>query len=161
MNEIRVAVMLEDFFEGRTTVEDEALLYGYFCSDNVSPLFTNYIPLFRGLDAAGNSRHDGRKQMLRKICWWSVSVAAMLTLVVTLGRGIVSDADLMNDTFALYDGSYVIEDGHKITDLSVIMNRLHRAEASAETMISRPQMNVPTEGLDDEMQHTISEILNY
>lgn len=161
LNEARVALLLEDFFEGRTSVEEEEMLYGYFRSDNVSPLFINYVPLFRGLNDVNESKRGNKVHLLGKISWWSISVAAMLAIVVTLGRGLIAETNLMSDAFALYDGSYVIEGGKKITDLSLIMQKLHRAEASSESMMSVSQMNVPTNGLDEEMQRTISEILNY
>lgn len=161
LNEARVALLLEDFFEGSTSVEDEEKLYRYFRSDDVSPLFANYISLFRGLYEVNESKRGGKVNVFGKIGWWSISVAAMLAIVVTLGRGLIAENDLMSDAFALYDGSYVIEGGKKITDLSLIMQKLHRAEASSESMMPVSQMNVPTNGLDDEMRQTISEILNY
>lgn len=161
LNEVRVALLLEDFFEGRTTVEEEELLTDYFAGDNVSPLFSNYTPLFRGLGAVKEKKNEAKFHIIRKFGWWSVSVAAMLAIIVTLGGSLYMKSEFTNEVAALYDGSYVIEGGKKITDLSVIMPKLHRAEASAETMIPALGINVSTEGLDADMQETISEILNF
>lgn len=160
LNVGRVAELLENFFEGRTSLADERVLYDYFSSDSVNPLFGNYTEMFRQL---GSSQHDEdrRRTVWNRIGWWGMSVAAMVALTLTLGTDLMMTPRPSNDMLALYEGSYVIENGRKITDLTTIMPRLHKAEATASSMIGTSRVQINTDGMAPGMQETISQMLTY
>lgn len=162
LNVGRVAEMLDDFFEGRTTLEEEQTLYEYFNGDDVNPLFERYSNLFRQIDGLNHKhRKLDVKALWNKMSWWGVSTAAMIALAFTLGSDLLTSPRPSEDFLALYEGSYVIENGRKITDLTTIMPKLHNVEAAASSMMVSTQVKINTDGMAPEMQETISEMLKY
>ncbi len=83
--------LLEAYFEGTTSLEEEAVLRDYFNNDRVPVHLLQYKPIFVGLQAAQKERSKREfylpteKSNSRDKTWW-YWIAAML--VVTIGVGI-------------------------------------------------------------------------
>ena len=78
--------LLEAYFEGNTTLEQETTLQEYFSSDNVAPHLTAYQDLFNGFSQA---REEGSQRALtfpdsgRTKRFWNYGIAA--SFVAALG----------------------------------------------------------------------------
>ncbi|RDK87190.1 hypothetical protein [Marinirhabdus gelatinilytica] len=82
----KIEQLLEAYFEGNTTLEEEAILRAYFTKTNVAPHLQQYQPIFAGFAQAQGERSvreivlpKGPKTASR---WW-VGIAA--TLLVAIG----------------------------------------------------------------------------
>lgn len=122
-NKEYISKLIDRFYNGQTSADDELELISYFASDNVSPdleaereFFTQYfgldhanaddakMRLERQLDAwnaveKSTSRHF-RSRSLR----WAVGIAASLLLLVGVGMGLTQKED--KTAFATYEDTY-------------------------------------------------------
>ncbi len=86
--------ILEKYFEGISSVEDEKALKKYFQSGNIQPQHEMYKPLFAAFDKEKQItapafvtplERDNKKPFLSRKLWISIaSTAAVILLVVTL-----------------------------------------------------------------------------
>lgn len=89
MELINIENLLEAYFEGQTTLEEEKQLQNYFNNEKVADNLLQYKPIFAGLEFARQEKSNREFQMPsakpRKIKNWWYSVAAMLILAVGVG----------------------------------------------------------------------------
>ncbi|MBH12043.1 MAG: hypothetical protein CMF37_03785 [Leeuwenhoekiella sp.] len=81
----KIEQLLELYFEGETTLEQEAQLQEYFTSDKVAPHLAEYVPIF---GAFAKAKEEGFNRMIvlpeTKRSWRWVPVAASIILCVGL-----------------------------------------------------------------------------
>ena len=132
--------LLDRFFDGDTTIEEERQLYRYFRSDSVSARHERYRGIFAGF--AAMSAEDGMavaappraglsvgsRRMLRVV----MAVAASLLGVVLLGTAYSGMRERQLER--LYGGSYVIEDGRRIDNLGTIRSRIESTLAASDAI---------------------------
>lgn len=89
MESVNVKKLLDAYFEGNTSLEEEKALQNYFNSETVADEFIEYQPIFVGLKAAKEERSsktfnlpESRPKAIKT--WW-YSAAALL--VVAFGVG--------------------------------------------------------------------------
>ena len=105
MELIKIESLLEDYFEGKTTLEEEANLREYFSGNEIAPHLEVYQPLFRGLQKAQEEVLTKEIELpgssLRSNRWW-YGIAAMLVLGLTVGGFLISQPKLTaEEQFAL------------------------------------------------------------
>ena len=94
----KIDKLLEAYFEGTTSLEDEAILMDYFNNHKVADHLLQYKPIFVGLSAARNER-SSREFVLEespsKIIkpWW-YAVAGMVVVAVGIGSLFLSQPQL-------------------------------------------------------------------
>ncbi|MDR1676472.1 MAG: hypothetical protein LBR86_08410 [Tannerella sp.] len=119
MNEYQeIEKLLERFFEGRTSGEEEQRLYRFFAQDALPEQWRRYRSLFGYFETAlaeecrlpdSNLRLLPPPRRRRRMVW--VGVAALLA-------GVLAGILLLKEStrFDPYEGSYIVRDGVHITD---------------------------------------------
>jgi|AGTN01.1.fsa_nt_gi hypothetical protein len=117
--------LLDNYFEGTTSVEEENTLRRYFAQDDISEDLQLFAPIFRFLEdestalaALEEIRRERDIPVLRKHVLWrklrtiAAVVAVLLATVLLLTR---PDKQL-----STVNGNYVWVDGKQITDLETV-----------------------------------------
>lgn len=98
----KIDKLLEAYFEGTTSLEEEAQLMDYFNNHNVADHLLQYKPIFVGLSAAGKecSSKDFilMEETSSKIIkpWW-YAVAGMVVVAIGVGGFFLSQPQLSQD----------------------------------------------------------------
>lgn len=145
-NEIRM--LMERFFEGRTTLKEEQKLYDFFRKENLPQDLLPYKDMFldfsaltlTGQEAALLSpdtkditAHPAPTRPKRAgsiYLKYSMGIAATLLLAVLIGWGVNSRQE--RQLAALYEGSYMIVNGKRTDKLTRIRPEIERTLAKAE-----------------------------
>jgi hypothetical protein len=113
--------LIDRFFDGQTTNEEEQTLYAFFSGDTAPPHLQKFKPLFAyfetGIKDEFNSPAKQKAPFLpkRKRLFWA-SIAASLLIAIASGVFYLS-GDRETDP---YEGSYIIRNGVKITDPEIV-----------------------------------------
>ena len=135
--------LVEKFLDGSTTNAEERLLYGYFAGSRVDRRLEKYRAMFLwyagGMAAPLPEPKAGRTgRTAAPWAWAKVAVGAAASVLllagVALGYHRHQQAERL---YATYEGSFIVRDGKKITDLESIMPELKRIERNAAAMASR------------------------
>lgn len=132
--------LLDRFFDGLTTADEERRLYDFFSSPDLPEEFQSQKEMM-GWFASGLGSHTEssdtkasaprrRRFMLRP--FHLISAAASLLIFLSLGVLFIRENIERQAQYSLYAGSYIIRDGKKITDLSVVLPEMARVEAEME-----------------------------
>ena len=162
----RAERLIEKFFDGETTLAEEKWLYRLFGRRDLPEQLRRYRPMFA---AFGSMPADGeRKARIVAMFRRAVSATAVVLLLVA-GMALYSDYHEDRMLARVYGGSYVIENGRRIDDLSRIreniestLDEANRIEArlnGLETVRSAEQDVL--DGIDDpEMRRQVEDMLN-
>lgn len=166
-NEIRkTEKLIERFFNGDTTLAEERRLYRLFGRGPLPPELEKYRPVFAGfgsLPPDGGHRARLMPAFRRAVC----GTAAALVLIFGISAYLNYHEDRM--LARVYGGSYVIENGHRIDDLSLIKNDIEEALGEARHIEQRIGKGSPVEqaeldvlnSIDDPAERKrVSEMLN-
>jgi hypothetical protein len=127
--------LLERFFDGETSDEEERRLYRFFEGEDIPPHLRRYKPVFAyfagGLEKeisqpAGPAeplRQAGPERRLR------VTAGVAASLLILLAAGLLFFKK--TDAFDPYEGSYIVRNGVRITDTSLIRPELEAAVCRA------------------------------
>lgn len=159
LSEADARELLNRFFEGETTLTEEHRLATYLRRDDAPADMRRYSVMIGWLDD-GMPSAVAKQPRRRLIAMWgfACSTAAMLAIVATL---CVSYFRAVASEHALYDGSFIVENGHRITDIDEIMPQLRRVETLAMTTPEDPVVEFVSASMDDDMRRSVSEILDY
>ncbi|MDR1098233.1 MAG: hypothetical protein LBL57_08880 [Tannerella sp.] len=144
MKEKQMEQLLERFFEGSTSNREERQLYDFFAGRDVPEHLLPYKPLFACFEALPEAFCEKESPVRRKrrVKWmlWPCAAAALLALVLLnpFGYG--------NKPRDPYEGSYIVCNGVRITDLDIIRPEL---EAAVREVLQ----------LQEEAERLIAEIL--
>lgn len=155
------------FLNGETSCEEEQALYRFFASGRVPRNLRRYKPMFEwysnGMKTAPEEIISRQKHLRLKetVAFWS-GVAAVVAIVAGaifyLSQPLQSNAE----KYCMYEGSYIEYNGHKISDLHIILPRLQQIEAESEMICQ--QMDDPNCGsyasLHSEAMQLLQEIDN-
>jgi hypothetical protein len=114
--------LLERFFEGYTSNAEERQLYDFFASRDVPKHLLPCKPLFAGFEAIPEAFCENGPPVRRKsygkwILWSGVAAALLVLLLLNpFGYG--------NKPPNPYEGSYIVRNGVRITDLEIIRPEL-------------------------------------
>lgn len=150
MTETNIETLLEKFFEGETTREEEAKLSKFFSSGKVPEHLKPYIAMFRWYDDGmpGEPGEELRSpktpeapecvgkthRFLRPAIWIS-SAAAITALVLTIGWHLKPRSNSHLEALAKqYEGSYIMVDGDMITDIQMIYDDINAINQEVESI---------------------------
>lgn len=126
MNHKDIEELVEAFFEGKTSNREEEALYGYFASGQVPEHLEKYAPIF---DCLKNELHrlprqeeDVTPRRRRTLLRVSYAAAIAASVAVVLMLTIPSPEPEPNP----FEGSYMIVDGEKITDMDLLMPEIEQ-----------------------------------
>lgn len=162
----RAERLIEKFFDGETTLAEEKWLYRLFGRRDLPEQLRRYRPMF----AAFGSMPADRERKARIVAMFRRAVSATaVVLLLVAGMALYSDYHEDRMLARVYGGSYVIENGRRIDDLSRIreniestLDEANRIEArlnGRETVRSAEQDVL--DGIDDpEMRRQVEDMLN-
>ncbi len=152
-----IRLLAERFFDGDTTVEEERTLYAFYSSHAALPAdMEQYRPLITdlgGMDFGetdlgdtdfgetdlgetdlGDEKPAHPAQGIRhKLLVTLSGIAASLLVCITV-YSLLQNHHERQQFAATYEGSYVIQDGKRIDDLSLIKTDIEHAISQAESM---------------------------
>lgn len=145
INDRNISQWIERFLDGETSCGEEQALYDYFRHDNLPPEAEKFRQMFMWYDSladSGTTKHtetsacetDGENRggnkagILRLRPWRWAGIAAMLALILTIGAISIHNQKSIPEAYMAYEGSYIIRNGKKITDLRVVVPEIIRAE---------------------------------
>lgn len=148
--------LIERYFEGLTTADEERRLRAFFASDAVPERLNSYKPLFAYFDEEIRKEHPLRMKAngtwLQKRRWLYVlsGAAAAVLLVLTLSR-------VLYPTDPCYcSDNYVVINGRCYTDIHTV--RAMAVEALHEVATPVDAYS-PKTGIHDSEQHVVDEQL--
>lgn len=163
-DEARLRELLDRFFEARTSTAEERELYALFSSPNLPADLASMRPLLgwfaEGMPAAPATPAVKSVAPRRTLFAFVASIAAMIAIIITLGVDYSASAA---DHYAMYEGSFVMRNGQRITDLRQIMPQLRAVEADAEQVLTQKfsSAEIPDGALTPEARAAYDDILNY
>ena len=139
---IRITGLVERFFEGKTTCEEEQELYTFFSGDTVPEDLQQYQPIFQyftdelkqELQAVPLKQTPTRRKGMKRIAY-IISMAASVLLIVSIGINILFPRKNNQETNP-YEGSYIVRNGVKITDMKIVQPEI---EATLQNMMEYEQ----------------------
>lgn len=151
--------LMKKFLDGATSNVEEARLHGYFMGGRVADDMAPYAEMmgwFADLDESGSRVDAPRRMSLRQRVVsrrrWIIGAAAAAVVGIAVTVGVVRpghagryDQDLLD----MYEGSYMVSDGKKVTDLNKVLPKILEIERCAAKMRSEARSEFTS--IHDEM----------
>ena len=133
----RIADLLDRFFEGQTSNEEERALYAFFSRTDVPAEWERYKALFAYFENGIASEIEAAREAGRapggsrggRIVWWSVAVGVAASLLLLVGLLLF---ERESSDFDPYEGSYIVRNGQVIVDMECIRPEIEAAYRKAE-----------------------------
>lgn len=159
-NEARI--LCHRFLDGATSDAEEEKLYLYFRSGEPADDLAELAPMFEWFDSLPshsavsqeNKTIPVKKSLMKRIASFSAAAAALLMLTATAITA-WQTADTRRDMMEL-QGSYIIRNGVKVTNIAAIYPELKRAEEIVESTYADIDATDENPLLDAAMQHVSS-----
>lgn len=150
INDNNYAVWVDKFLNGETTCQEEEALYAYFTEPSLPKeaeayreMFTWYASLQSPAERAGtehqvNSHTEEvttKVRILHLRPWQWAGVAAMMAILLTVGFLYQPSREYVSEEYMAYQGSYIIRDGKKITDLNIVVPEILRTEQMLDEQV--------------------------
>lgn len=154
INDRNIAKWVERFLDGETSCAEEAELYRYFSRpvlpaemEQYRDMFAWYSAISSGEDTPTSSmdirKTDNRVRIIRLLPWQWVSVAASIVILLAIGFIFRPAGNSpLSEEYMAYEGSYIIRDGKKITDLSIVVPEILRQERMLNERIEAIEMSL-------------------
>lgn len=100
MESARIEKLMDVWFDGNTTLQEEAVLRDYFTNGEIAPHLEVYRPMFESFVIAGKEVSEKEVQLPQngiKIKSWWYSIAAMLVVAATIGSIMFSNSGLSQE----------------------------------------------------------------
>lgn len=123
-----IEYLLERFFDGQTSNAEEQELYSFFAGPDVPEALRSYQPVFSyfetGIGEEFNEQimeneYFSRKSSVKKWLWIAACGVASLLIFLVYFWG-----NNRPDPFNPYEGSYIVRNGVRITDINKILPEL-------------------------------------
>ena len=128
------------FLNGETTADEEQLLYDFFATDDIPKALHKYKKMFQWYA-------NGMKEPLpapAKKRTLAVRIAIAASFVALFGIGIIWHKHIENERlYAIYQDSYIVRGGKKITDIKKIQPELERVSNEAAAMTLEKILDEP------------------
>lgn len=162
-----ITQLVQEFLDGETTIEEERLLCHYFTSASTVPeSLRPYAEIFRDLATLPSATMTAPRHQTPRLRWAVAAVAASVALAVMVVLGYRSHQ--YNQLSRLYEGSYMVVDGHRIDNLRLIKDSIASTLADAKRIennvgrhntINRAERDI-IESADPEQRKEIEKLLN-
>lgn len=138
--------LISRFLDGETSLDEEKTLYAFFSRPDVPeelepyrPMFGWYASLAVHNDETDRPDNDGERSALSATPvkkdrplfrllrpWQWAGIAAMLAVLFTVGFFLRTPS--IPEEYLAYEGSYIIRNGKKITDLRIVVPEILRTQ---------------------------------
>lgn len=147
---------IDRFLNAETTLDEERELYEWFSRPDIPAEAMRWREMFGwyeglGTESAQPAVDRSKPSPLRILPltrWQWTGVAAMLAVLLTVGLWMRPTHTELSE-YQAYEGSYIMRDGKKITDLSVVVPEVQRIEADINHHLAA--MDSRFEGVDEEV----------
>jgi hypothetical protein len=135
--------LLDKYMDGTSTLDEEAILSEYFRGKDIPQEWEDYRQLFQEIEDMRPQAQTIKRRMGWPYKW--IAIAASLLILVGIGFGVRQYQDLQKQ-YAIYEGSYIIRDGKKITDIKQILPELEATEREVSEILKQQNNNqeIPT-----------------
>lgn len=131
MEPYKIENLLEKYFEGLTSLEEEQLLSAYFSQANVAQHLQQYAPLFGFIKDAKNHHYSREATPLQKkssLKWLSLAA----TLIILAGIGIFYTNQSSNDLGTFEDPEIAFYETQKA--LSLVSTQINKGIQSTQQL---------------------------
>jgi len=147
--------LIDKFLAGATSGEEERKLFEAFApGKSVPPELEAFRPMMQWYASlsslSGNTQHeteDKRSTWRRHASLW-LSTAASVAVIFILGAIVLTRPSGVKDLYAEYNGSYIVHNGIKTTNLSDILPEVQQAELLVEQRQREIELRIQSR-LDD------------
>jgi len=132
-----IEILIERFFDGLTSNEEEKKLYTFFSGENIPGHLIKYKPVFSYFESGivedvinedrKRIKPPAPKSIRNKFIFMGSGIAACLLLAFSIYFGFLRDTR----NYDPYEGSYIVQNGVRITDMDLIREDLQRVEREA------------------------------
>lgn len=139
------------FFDGDTTPAQEKAICDYFAAHADAGALERYRQMFAWYASLPAPEQVSRPVARRRRLWFAAAgIAAAVAVTVTIGLSLFSPVrGTDSELYAMYRGSYVKQNGKRVTDINSIYEQLCRAEAMADSI------ETAMSAVDDTYEETI------
>lgn len=145
------------FLDGETSVAEEKELYNFFRLPDIPADLKQYQPMFNWYASLGESHDEAapadiagtenrasasRVRLLELRPWQWMGIAAMLALLLSVG--FIFRSPSIPEEYLAYEGSYIIRDGKKITDLRIVVPEIERTQQLVNESLGEIDMSLRT-----------------
>ncbi len=127
INHDNAAQWVDRFLDGDTTCAQEQDIYAYFRRKDIPSELEQYREMFAWYARRMKDKPVQKKSISIRILRYA-SIAASIAIIVSIGFYFVKTYAAAQQEYAIYEGSYIIRDGEKITDIDKILPELKQAE---------------------------------
>lgn len=135
----RIEDLLERFFEGQTSNEDERVLYDFFAGPDIPSHLRRYREVFGYFESGialdfiekPELRLPVKKSSDKRRFGWAIATCAAASLLLLLLNTFFTNR---RDSFNPYEGSYIVRSGVVITDIKKIEAELEATYRASEVM---------------------------
>ncbi len=131
--------LMQRFFDGETTTEEEARLYRVFRRKRLPHSLERMRPV---MEAFGSMEARAPRRAMTASIVRRVLAGAAAVLALAVGTAVYSDYREEQSLARLYGGSYIIENGRRTDDLRVIHDDIERTLADSRRIEKRAGQNV-------------------
>lgn len=128
---------MERFMAGETTLAEEEALYRFFDTHpRLSRELESYREMMLWYASLRPAQTKGEPRLLHIMRW--AGIAALFAIVFTAALILpanTSNASILPEDYAIYEGSYIVRNGDTIRDLSIIVPEMRRVEAEMDRRI--------------------------
>ena len=126
-----VGKYIERFLDGQTSNEEEQALYAFFRSGNVPRRYRKYSAMFDWY-SSGMAEPLPEKAATRPLWRWIAAASVVAVLGGTAWRW--HEYREQQEWYDCYEGSYIIRNGQKMTDIRQIMPALEQCMGEGELL---------------------------
>ena len=138
-----IGKLLDKYMDGTSTLDEEAILSEYFRGKDTPQEWEDYRQLFQEIEDMRPQAQTIKRRMGWPYKW--IAIAASLLILVGIGFG-VRRYQNQQKQYAIYEGSYIIRGGKKITDIKQILPELEATEREVSEILKQQNNNqeIPT-----------------
>jgi hypothetical protein len=122
MKNKEIEELINRFFEGLTSNQEEKELYAFFAQEAIPESLQKYKPIFAYFESGMQTENPIHPKRKRIWIWTSVAAA----LLILIGLRIYHPKE-NHSPFDPYEGSYIIRKGVKIIDPEIIRPEIERS----------------------------------
>ena len=147
MKEDKIHELIDRFLNGETNADEERILYDYFQGKNVAKELRKYQSMFQwyanGMSEEELIKRSKSYSIVKRIRFATIGIAASMLVLIGVG---VWKHQKMQEEYAIYEGSYIVRDGKKLTNIKEILPELKAVERQVGEMIEQKNINkeIPT-----------------
>ena len=121
MRKEEIQKLIDRYFEGETTLEEERRLYRFFQKDNIPAEFEEYTEMFRDFAAADNAFVPcipAKRPVRIKFTWLRAAVSTAAIAAIVFGIRIDNLREMKDSIKATLDDASKLE--HKVANLQTV-----------------------------------------